>query len=65
VDLEWPTANTEAAFANYSAFVVALRTALGSSKIIALSLHPGYYKVGMVAINAANFCKSDLLNRHE
>ncbi|MNX18339.1 Glycosyl hydrolases family 18 [compost metagenome] len=54
VDLEWPTANTEAAFANYSAFVVALRAALGSSKIIALSLHPGYYKAGMDAINAAN-----------
>lgn len=54
VDLEWPTANTEAAFANYRAFIVALRAALGSSKIIALSLHPGYYKAGMDAINAAN-----------
>lgn len=54
VDLEWPASNTEAAFANYRAFILALRSTLGSGKIISLSLHPGYYKAGIDAINAAN-----------
>ncbi|MCA5004029.1 glycosyl hydrolase family 18 protein [Sphingobacterium bovistauri] len=54
VDLEWPTQNTAAAFANYSAFVLKLREVIGNSKTLSLSLHPGYYKASLPAIDASD-----------
>ncbi len=55
VDLEWPAQNTESAFANYSAFVLRLREAIGNSKTLSLSLHPGYYKASLPAINSSDY----------
>lgn len=55
VDLEWPASNTDAGFAHYNAFVLKLREVIGSSKKLSLSLHPGYYKASMNAIQASDY----------
>lgn len=55
VDLEWPQSNTDAAFANYSTFVLKLREVIGNTKELSLSLHPAYYRASLNAIQASDY----------
>ncbi len=53
IDFEWAQTNEE--YANYSAALVALRSAIGNNYLISASIHPISYKLSDDAVNAVDY----------